>query len=75
MGTGIIDTETMVIDLKSAVLKVKFIAPMPEVIAISTLSENIGLGPTSRKCIVGVLICSGMGAMNFNLWVHRSLTI
>ena len=30
---------------------------------------------TSGKCIVGVPVCSGMGATNFKFWVLRSSTI
>ncbi len=62
----------IVYDLKSVgALKIEFVAPMPEQNGTSTMHfSNVPGGPyvapdTSGKCIVEVLICSGMGATNF----------
>ncbi len=39
----------------------RFVAPMPEQIGAITMHFS----KVSEKCIVGVLICFGMGATNF----------
>ena len=69
----------VVIDIKSAGdFKMKFVAPMPKQISITTM-QSLKVGgklcyvpaDTSGRCTDGVPICSGMDATNFNFWILR----